>query len=451
MKISVLPIFFCLLLTVTACKKQTTNTVTYDVTNANVTSFAFTANDTMPGLAAAKFTVENLSDTGRIFLTNGDSIAYGTNLKRVIPVIRYGGRPSAAICYTGDTSIVLSGKDTLDFTLTPIRLQIYAADKKHEKWYNIIAPVHQADPDLYIWEQLTQNIVPAKTAEQKCLLASGKFCFFRSTAETNRVALSDNGTDWTDNNITTLPTPCHCRQIQYDSIGKRFYYLNTTDNTIYSSDDALTWQATSLDSDAEPLAFWACFDGKLWALLQSGTNKDSCYLATVNLTTGTYDNQYRLLRSQAPVSDFASVIYQADNGYEHALIAGGYNAEGKMIADSWAMEAVDGIYRIVNLQNSHTAKPFAGASIVRYNGQLMMYGGVNSSYELNDDVLISANEGMTWNSTNDTIHCLLPTDYTPRWRQSAITDGYYIYLIGGQSKEQFFTDIYRGKLNSIDW
>ena len=453
MKISHYILTFCILALLVACeKKSSTSTVTYDTTNAYISSFAFMAVDSVPGLAAAKFVVENLNDTGRIRLADGDSIAFGTRIDNVIPVIKYGGLPSAVICYLGDSSILLTNHDTLDFTLTPIKLQVYAADKKHEKWYYVSAPVHKADPYLYVWEQMTAAAVPALAAEQKGMKTADSFYLFRSTAAGTRVAVSSDGRAWTDNN-TNLPAYCHCSQIQYDQAGKVFYYLSCSDNMLYSSADAIVWQTTAITGNGHsPLALWMCYDGGLWTLLQSDTDKDSCYISTINLQTNTFDIEYRLDAKQAPVSDFASVTYKAGNGLDHALIAGGYNADGKMIADTWAFEAANGQHRIVNLiRNKSEKKPFAGASIVRYDNKLLLYGGVNNDHEFISDVLVSENEGMSLSKMSDNYHHPLPDGIGNRWRWSAIADGNYIYLIGGQDNEAFFTDIYRGKLNSIDW
>ena len=45
----------------------------------------------------------------------------------------------------------------------------------------------------------------------------------------------------------------------------------------------------------------------------------------------------------------------------------------------------------------------------------------------------------------------LPEVYQARQKQSAIVRGNDIYLFGGQDQTSSYSDVYRGRLNSIDW
>lgn len=70
---------------------------------ATISSFKFASNDSFPGLAEATFVVDNLPDTGRIYLK--DSIRYGTPLDSVVPVITFTNTVSGAVYYFPDTTI----------------------------------------------------------------------------------------------------------------------------------------------------------------------------------------------------------------------------------------------------------------------------------------------------------------------------------------------------------
>ena len=123
---------------------------------ARLSAFQFAKNDSMPGLQAAVFTIEELIDTGLVW--NQDSILYGTRLDSVVPRLTFAATPSAAWITTPDTVCNLTGYDTLNFTKTPIYLTIVSSDKTNTKTYEIRATVHQQDPDLYTWTTLTDNI-----------------------------------------------------------------------------------------------------------------------------------------------------------------------------------------------------------------------------------------------------------------------------------------------------
>ena len=90
-------------------------------------------------------------------------------------------------------------------------------------------------------------------------------------------------------------------------------------------------------------------------------------------------------------------------------------------------------------------------SVIAYDDQLLMFGGVDKEMIFRgNDILISKDEGFTWTKA-DTAECQMPDTYTPRQKQNAIVYDNNIYVIGGQDLIQTFSDVYKGRLNSIDW
>ena len=80
-----------------------------------------------------------------------------------------------------------------------------------------------------------------------------------------------------------------------------------------------------------------------------------------------------------------------------------------------------------------------------------MFGGVDAEMNYRGrDILVSRDEGITWTLT-DTLKNRLPDTYQARQRQTAIVRDNAIYLFGGQDADNCYSDVYRGKLNSIDW
>ena len=132
---------------------------------AELTSFSFANNDSMPGLAAAVFTVEERIDTGLVW--NKDSMLYGPRLDSVVPKFTFAATPGSATIYTPTDSIPLSGNDTVDFSRGPIYLSVTSQDGNNTKVYEIRPTVHQVDPDLYKWTQLTSGIYAADESEQR--------------------------------------------------------------------------------------------------------------------------------------------------------------------------------------------------------------------------------------------------------------------------------------------
>ena len=92
-----------------------------------------------------------------------------------------------------------------------------------------------------------------------------------------------------------------------------------------------------------------------------------------------------------------------------------------------------------------------GASVIWYNNQLMMFGGVNADMNyFGRDILISKDEGLNW-VIADTVKNRLPEVYHARQKQNTIVRDNNIYLFGGQDATRTYSDVYKGRLNSIGW
>ena len=79
-----------------------------------------------------------------------------------------------------------------------------------------------------------------------------------------------------------------------------------------------------------------------------------------------------------------------------------------------------------------------------------MFGGIDNDVDWNTDILYSDDEGMNWYQP-DTASNQLPAEYKSRQNQSVLIHNNSLYLIGGQSNDQSFSDVYRGRLNSLQF
>ena len=80
-----------------------------------------------------------------------------------------------------------------------------------------------------------------------------------------------------------------------------------------------------------------------------------------------------------------------------------------------------------------------------------MFGGVDADMQyLGRDILVSNDEGLTWTAA-DSVKNSLPDVYNARQKQSVLVRDNAIYVFGGEQQDRTFSDVYRGKLNSIDW
>ena len=411
---------------------------------AKLTGFAFAKNDSMPGLAAAVFTVEERLDTGLV--SNKDSILFGTSLERVVPRFVFAATPGSASITTPDTVCVLTGYDTLNFSILPIYLTIHSQDGTSTKVYEIRPTVHQVDPDLYTWVQLTETIYVPDESEQRVVELGDLFVMIKTNGFALHIYTSPDGVTWTDSGEPTgIPGSAAVRQIISD--GATLYYGDG--NSIYESTDALVWTAKAVAYDVQTMVLY--WNEQVWALIHDEGQELAIWDGAALTPTGLKPDGH------FPVSDFATVCFQSASLRDRAMIVGGFSEEGQSLNTRWNLEysrhtPENNGYR---LQEFSIDRPsftsLTGVSIISYNYQLLMFGGVDANMTyFGRDILISNDEGLNWTKA-DTAKNQLPEVYQARQKQTAIVRDDNIYLFGGQDATTTYSDVYRGRLNSIDW
>jgi len=437
-------IAYTLLFLLTACDTNTTTTATKSSV-AKLTSFYFAKNDSLPGLAKAVFTVEEKKDTGLVW--NKDSMLYGTRLDTVVPKFTFAATPGSAYLRTTDTTCALTGYDTLDFTKQPIYLTIRSSDGTNTKVYEIKPTVHQVDPDLYSWLMLTDGIYPEDDSEQRVVELNGMFVMIKSNGFELESYMSEDGMDWIDlGEPEGLPAGTRVRQII--STGEELYYGEGT--RLYTSTDAMTWVPKDMNYPIITMVLY--WNDQVWALIDNNGQE----LAVCD-GYDLYPTGLRPTGDEFPVSDFATVCFNSASTRERAMIIGGFAANGRSLNTRWNLEysrhtQEHNGYRLEEYSIDRPSfKNLTGISVIWYNHQLLMFGGVDQDMTYQGrDILISKDEGVNW-TIADTTKNRLPEVYQARQKQTAIVRNNYIYLFGGQDSRTTYSDVYLGHLNSIDW
>ena len=424
------------------CEKNDTKKETSSI--AELSAFSFASNDSMPGLAAAVFTIEERLDTGLVW--NKDSILYGTRLDIVVPRFTFTATPGAAFLTMPDTVVTLTGYDTLNFSQGPIYLTIRSSDKTTTKVYEIRATVHQVDPDLYTWEVLNDGIYPIDDSEQRVLELGQDFMMLVSNGFAIRAYRSPDGTSWTSlGEASGLPAGTKVRQIIAD--GQTLYYGQA--DKVYTSTDAVHWTAhDAAYSVVTMLMYW---NERIWALVDNGAYELATWQADSLALSGLKP------QGEFPVSDFGTVSFLNASLRERAMIIGGFAQNGKSLNTRWNIEysrhtKENKGYRLQEFSIDRPAfTSLTGISVISYNDQLLLFGGVDENMRyFGREILISDDEGLTWNKA-DSVKNQLPDVYQARQKQNAVVRNSYIYLFGGQDAQTTHSDVYKGRLNSIDW
>lgn len=436
-----LPLIGLILIGLAGCDDKTSTTTKSSV--AQLTAFSFTANSKYPGLAAASFKVEERLDTGLVH--NLDSIMYGTPLDSVVPKFTFAATPGSAVMQTPDTTIVLGGSDTINFEKQPLYLTVKSQDGKNTKVYELRAYVHQVDPDLYHWEQLCPQVL-TDNSEQRVVALGNRFVLVSNNGFRTSAYISADGITWSDRQTPSgLPDGCHVRRIISD--GSTLYYADSL--TLYTSADALSWTAFDYTGSGfcirNMLMTW---NDTVWAIVE-----DSQGLVLAKMQDNTLKPTALRPRSDFPVSDFATVCFENAAGRARAMVVGGRAKSGAVLNSRWNLEFSPVVgYRMQNFSIDRPAfADLTGASVIWYNHQLLMFGGVDADMQyLGRDILVSNDEGLTWTAA-DSAKNFLPDVYNARQKQSVLVRDNAIYVFGGEQQDRTFSDVYRGKLNSIDW
>jgi len=431
---------------ITICLNKTEDTTTYS--EALVKTMTFASNDSFPGLAEAKFTIITSSDTGLIY--NEDSLRFGTMIDTVIPYLTFNHTPYYTIFYTGADStadtILYTGADTIDFTVQPVQLMVMASDKENYKWYNIYVNVHTVDPDLYHWNCLNEGIYSTDGAESKAVLINGKFYLFVNNGFSTQLYTSNDAAVWSaPTTVTALPAGCSVRKM-LESDGTIYYPAG---DKLYTSTDGLNWTANDC-SGLNLLNMLFCFNDSIWGIAQRNDGQlQLCNMAKGGSMALTGD----ILPTDFPVSEYAALPFASASNRKRAMIVGGFDQFGNSLNSRWNLDYLKGKgYSIANFSIEQPSfASLTGAAIVMYNNELHMFGSVSEDNTVTgDNQLISIDEGLNW-YVPDSTENIMPEGYRNRQKASVLVDEttHKIYIIGGQSRAQTFSDVYCGLLTKL--
>lgn len=444
-------IFTLLTLAIILIACETPTTITTSDEN-RVQTFTFYEDTLNPGLTQATYKIEHRTfpDTGLIYCK--DSLKFGTRLDSVVTYITYKATPGSATFYLPNDTIISTGYDTLDLTQKPVYLQVLASDMTSERWYRIEVHAHQINPDLYVWEKLVDNIFPPQNCETKAFYINNQFVLYVNNGLSTQIYTSKDAQTWSKSNIqTNLPTPCNVRDIVQQ--GNTLYYI--AKEQLYKSTNLHDWTIVDYSTASKPINMLLAYNNHAWCIIQERST-ERLQLATIQhdqivpMTNidGLIDGY---LPNEFPISDFAATAFESSSERPRAMIVGGRDINGNPVNSRWNFEYLptDKKYRLTDFSISQpTFDTLTGASIIQYNEQLMMFGGTNNDLEWNSNILYSDDEGMNW-YVPDTACNQLPMEYQSRQNQSVIVNQNSIYLIGGQSHTTAFSDVYRGRLNSL--
>lgn len=431
------------LLLFSSCLGNSENEVTLS-SEAYFLSLTFAENDSIPNLEDAVFTLEWDSQLQDSIIVNLDSLPYQTRIDSVFPTFTFYSSSGAYYVYTNisneDSLVLITSKDTIDFTV-PMRIQNTSSDGEKTVDYGLKVNVHQVEPELYVWENIT-GIVSAFAANQGVAILNNNFYYYLNNGITTDLytASIDNYTNaWTKSTVSGLPGVVSLRQIQ---VFNNTMYLFAGDGKVYSSSDGYSWSGNTIPGyNTVELLF--TFDSKLWGIVENESSNENYFATTSDGDTWTVGDK---LDADFPVEKFASIAFNTKYNLKRALVYGGYTANnsGTISSNVWSYNGE----RWTNFSRNNNYDALEGASLVNYDNKLFLIGEHQDTIYFKESI----DEGLRW-KTPDTLYNKLPEAYTVRGFQSALVHPteLKIMLFGGKSDTDIYNDLWTARLNRIDW
>jgi len=433
---------------------DTTTDVTVVSTNPCFVSLTFAANDSIPNIENAVFTLEYDALLNDSIIVNLDSLPFNTRIDSVNPTFTFYSSAGARLIFENDKdSITISGTDTIDFGQS-VKVRNYASDGVTSKPYRIKVNVHQVNPELYVWGKLRVNSSTLNVISQKAIILNNNILYYLNDGSSNYLYTITNDSTWGQPTIiTNLPNKTSFSDL---TLFKGSLYLTQNTDVLYSSSNGISWATKTIpDYNFKSLLF--SLNDKLWAIAQLKSDLSKYYFANSIDGITWLVNTSDVIPTGFPTSDFSAISFSARTGKPKAIVIGGKNSNDKM--GSWSTE--NGTYWVPFSNENHTLDTLAvGSSIISYDNKLLLFGirtdGISNHFKQSID------EGLSW-QTPDTTYNKLPKTYTNRSYQSVVVlnpstyllstpleekiKSNWIFIIGGKNAAGVLSDIWTGKIN----
>lgn len=241
---------------------------------------------TIMAASGLRFTIDH--QQGEVY--NRDSIAYGTNVTRVVTKISADGY---VYYYKDGEKTGYNAEDSIDFT-NPVKFTVVSHDERFSRDYRISINVHKVDGEKTHWEHLKDaNLATNLFAEQQAIIRGEQlYVLGKSQAGegyTTSTAIAD-GKHWSEPaRWTGIEGNADCSSIM---LHNGIFYL-LVEGVLYSSEDGIAWQKTNVEgltcllgvtSESNPIAwglmgdaFASSADMSTWEIkdqnTESGMNK----------------------------------------------------------------------------------------------------------------------------------------------------------------------------------
>lgn len=361
-----------------------------------VTSFSLTEDDdVLANLDSVFFSI----DLSNYTIYNADSLPYGTNVSRLIPVISTLEGVSLVeltVPRPGKTDTIhdyiSNPNDSIDFSNGPVALKITSPDGMNSRTYQVYVNVHKLKSDSITWQHTACRPLPSTfstpVAQKTTGTADAVWCL-STDGTTYSIATAGHPSqeEWTPAQVSFPFTP----ETGSFTAAENVLYILSTDGMLYSSTDGgQTWSPT----------------GKYFSNIYGAFGEE--ILAASGSDIVSYPSGKTCAMPDGfPVSGTSPAVtfsFELSGGLQ-AVITGGRDAAGNLTDATWAYDGTTWC----KVSNTPMPKALEGIAVVPYftfresstwvatkYSTLFAFGGRDSKGALNRTVYTSNDFGMTW-------------------------------------------------------
>lgn len=413
-----LPILLCL--SISSCTED--NTSSY--TNPHIEEFYFNEHKRISGIEDVKFTI----DTVACLIYNEDSISYGCDLSRLLPV---------PVSYESLNSIKVNDeswnyKDSIDMS-SPIIISTVAGNKKRTATYTVTLNQHKIEPDSIIWQESYINEYNI-TSINSCEYNKQIYVFINNDKSETKIYNSNTSDNFTlvhystDFDINFYKSIIHngkCFATSSDN--KSLYYLDLSNITS-------GFKLIELPENSEIIDLWGILSEKLFATLRSDSPKYMSFDGT--------EWKEEICNRLDELTTLGSA--KINNSNTLFIISGSLN--GNLTNNVLATQ--DGNYWINTINESDTLlyEPVENACVVDYYNYFYLCGGKNKEGKIATSYF-SKNDGYSWSPLKSFQR---PTNgYSSKENMSACSINDYIYIFNCSNTSRL--EVWRGRINRADF
>lgn len=347
-------------------------------------------------MASFPFTINH--ETGNIY--NNTPLPYQTDVSKVIMNMSVEGVATMYVESSGSYEL-FSLSDSIDFTSSR-KFRIKSLDDSYQKDYTISINVHQAEPELMVWDKIARiaEVSPAKAVE-----FNGNMHVFGTKDGKTVVAVTpiDGKVVWEIHEVAGLPLGTDFSALQV--LNNVLYVV--ADGNLYSSVDASSWNVVSQGDNLIAAVGASDADGCLWLASDNSLyrTEDGLSLERVSDLPGQFP-LYGISSCSYPLNHNRNIVRYMLIGYATPLMDGVPQVWSKLSSeDAWSRYSHEG--------NLYPCPALKGLAVLRYDSYLYAFGG---NGVVNDEEIgafstffISKDNGIVWRPYDD-FYQLLPKD-----------------------------------------